>query len=109
LEYADLKADHIMQLVTDPSDFTKFVSAEFENPTPRKFVYGHPVYKSRRFGNLTYREPVSCATLEMSFQERRLVYRMAQPDYYKAPEILLRAPWGYPIDIWNLALLVRNI
>ncbi|CAI7577461.1 unnamed protein product [Penicillium pancosmium] len=98
-----------MQLVTDPSDFTKFVSAEFENPTPRKFVYGHPVYKSRRFGNLELWGIGKLCDFGHVIPGEAPVYKMAQPDCYRAPEILLRAPWGYPIDIWNLALLAWHL
>jgi len=27
----------------------------------------------------------------------------AQPDAYRAPEVLIGVQWGYSVDIWNLA------
>lgn len=30
-----------------------------------------------------------------------------QPDYYRAPEVLLGIGWSYSADIWNLGVLVR--
>ena len=29
-----------------------------------------------------------------------------QPNLYRAPEVCLRAPWSYSIDIWNVGCLV---
>lgn len=30
-----------------------------------------------------------------------------QPNVYRAPEVCLKAPWGYSVDIWNVGCLVR--
>lgn len=32
-----------------------------------------------------------------------------QPEAFRAPEVILGAPWGPPVDIWNLGCLVKNI
>lgn len=31
-----------------------------------------------------------------------------QPNVYRAPEVCLKAPWSYSIDIWNVGCLVVN-
>lgn len=31
-----------------------------------------------------------------------------QPDVYRAPEVCIKAPWSYAIDIWNVGCLVRQ-
>jgi serine/threonine protein kinase len=31
-----------------------------------------------------------------------------QPDYYRAPEVILGIGWSYSADIWNLGVLVRS-
>jgi len=28
---------------------------------------------------------------------------------YRAPEVILRMPWDYSVDIWNLGVLVSGI
>lgn len=29
-----------------------------------------------------------------------------QPYPYRAPEVILDMPWSYPVDIWNVGVLV---
>ena len=31
-----------------------------------------------------------------------------QPDAYRAPEVILEAPWSYQIDIWNAGCMVST-
>ena len=33
----------------------------------------------------------------------------AQPAAYRAPEVMMRADWSYPVDIWNVGVLVSFI
>lgn len=33
---------------------------------------------------------------------------IAQPDLYRAPEVMLKAEWSYPIDIWNAGVMVNK-
>lgn len=29
------------------------------------------------------------------------------PNAYRAPEVILKVPWGCKVDIWNIAMIVR--
>lgn len=29
-------------------------------------------------------------------------------DLYRAPEVLLQLPWGFPVDIWAIGVMVRR-
>lgn len=31
-----------------------------------------------------------------------------QPNIYRAPEVILGAPWSYSADIWNVGCMVRQ-
>jgi hypothetical protein len=31
----------------------------------------------------------------------------AQPNIYRSPEVMLRVDWSYPVDIWNVGVMVR--
>lgn len=31
----------------------------------------------------------------------------AQPDVYRSPEVMLKIDWSYPVDIWNVGVMVR--
>ncbi|PYH66128.1 kinase-like protein [Aspergillus vadensis CBS 113365] len=35
--------------------------------------------------------------------------RPIQPDYYRAPEVILGCGWSYSADIWNLGVIIWNI
>ena len=28
------------------------------------------------------------------------------PDLYRAPEVLLQLPWGFPVDMWSICVMV---
>ncbi|GLA50073.1 hypothetical protein AnigIFM63604_006092 [Aspergillus niger] len=32
-----------------------------------------------------------------------------QPDIYRAPEVILEAPWGYKVDIWNVGCMIWDV
>jgi serine/threonine-protein kinase SRPK3 len=80
---------------------------ELESPCPRKEVDGRFIYVSRKLGipkNLA--PPVLCDFGATVSGEKENV-EDAQPNLYRAPEVILGAPWGYEIDIWNAGCLVR--
>lgn len=31
----------------------------------------------------------------------------AQPNVYRSPEGMLKTEWSYPVDIWNVGVMVR--
>lgn len=33
----------------------------------------------------------------------------AQPNIYRSPEVMLSAPWSYPIDIWNVRAMIWDV
>jgi serine/threonine protein kinase len=35
--------------------------------------------------------------------------RPIQPDYYRAPEVVLGCGWSFSADIWNLGVMVRDM
>lgn len=39
----------------------------------------------------------------------QLGIRPIQPDYYRAPEVILGCGWSFSADIWNLGVMVRVI
>ncbi|KFY26988.1 hypothetical protein V491_01094 [Pseudogymnoascus sp. VKM F-3775] len=32
-----------------------------------------------------------------------------QPDSYRAPEVILEMPWGYPVDIWSVGVMTWDM
>lgn len=77
-----------------------------ENPSPRKFINGIPVYASRRFElpKTFGRAILSDFGSAVRGDEKR--DHDAQPNVYRSPEVMLKTEWSYPVDIWNVAVMV---
>lgn len=80
-----------------------------EHPSPRKFVGDAPVYASRRF-----RRPRTFGKAVLSDFGSALCGDQkrshdAQPDVYRSPEVMLKVDWSYPVDIWNVGVMVRLV
>lgn len=94
--------------IADDSVFTEFENNELENPCPRKELDGRTIYTSRTLRmpkNLG--PPILCdfGSAVMGDEEHS---EDIQPDIYRAPEVILQAPWSYSVDIWNVGCVVRK-
>ena len=102
----DIKGDNVLHNIKDETLLTDFVAAEMKDPSPRKIIDGIPVYVSRRFG---YPKVHGIAVLSdfgsaVLGEEKR--NHNAGPDIYRAPEVMIKADWSYPVDIWNVGAMV---
>ncbi|KAK3323810.1 kinase-like domain-containing protein [Cercophora scortea] len=112
LIHTDIKDDNIMFGIKDSSIFEDFEQAELEHPCPRKEVEnGRFIYTSRQLKTPTARglgPPVLCDFGSAVFGDRENIADV-QPDLYRAPEIILKFPWSYEIDIWNAGCLIWDL
>lgn len=104
---SDIKAANIMFDFEDNSVFEDYENAELEKPSPRKEAQGRTIYVSRQLRMpKEIGAPVLCDFgSAVSGDEERL--EDVQPDIYRAPEVILEAPWTSSIDIWNTGCMVR--
>lgn len=94
--------------ITDLSVFDHFEEEEMHNPCPRKEVEGRTIYTSRPLkspGEIG--PPVLCDFGSAVFGGEEHV-ECVQPNAYRSPEVTLRAPWDYKIDIWNVGCMVSD-
>ncbi|EAQ88814.1 hypothetical protein CHGG_05433 [Chaetomium globosum CBS 148.51] len=68
----------------DKSALMRFEQAELDDPSPRKEVNGRVIHITR-------------------------MDSYAQPRQYRAPEVILKVPWGPKIDIWNVGCLIWDM
>ncbi|KAK7910605.1 hypothetical protein PG985_013086 [Apiospora marii] len=98
-----IKADDIMFGINDDSVFTKFEEQELHHPSPRKLVDDgrRVIYSSRELQMpKDWGAPILCDFGSAVVDDREHLEDV-QPDIYRAPEVILEAPWSNKIDIWN--------
>ncbi|TGO08656.1 hypothetical protein BTUL_0198g00180 [Botrytis tulipae] len=99
--HTDIKADSILSEIEDESILDAFTEAEMNSPSPRKVIDGVTVYASRGFdvprifGDSVLSDFGSAVRGDLKRNHG------AGPQIYRAPEVMIKAPWSYPIDVWN--------
>ncbi|CEL10251.1 Putative Serine/threonine protein kinase [Aspergillus calidoustus] len=98
--HTDIKANNIMFELADDSVFAKFEQDELQDPSPRKESDGKTIYLSRELAMIPGKlgTPVLCdfgSAVAGGIEHTEDV----QPDIYRAPEVILKVPWSYSIDI----------
>lgn len=102
-----------MLSLEDTSVMEDFANAEVKHPTPRKVVdESRTVFLSktsrRPAKDKGYGLPILCDFGEARIGICQNSGSFVQPHLYRAPEVIFEMPWGPPIDIWNLACVVRR-
>jgi hypothetical protein len=92
----------------DEAVFDSFTRAELEVPTPRKSVEGAPVYLSRRFERPRKFGVAVLSDFGSAVPGDVKRNHDAQPNVYRSPEVMLKAQWSYPVDIWNVGCMVGS-
>ena len=95
--------------IADDSVLCDFENNELQHPCPRKELDGRTIYTSRELRmpkNLG--APILCdfGSAVMGDEEHS---EDIQPNIYRAPEVILQAPWSYRVDIWNVGCVVRKL
>ncbi|KAI1263985.1 serine threonine protein kinase, CMGC group [Xylariaceae sp. FL1019] len=107
--HTDIKADNIMLGIEDDSVFSAFEEQELLDPCPRKTVDDRVIYLSRELQMpKALGAPVLCDFGSAVVGDTHHVEDI-QPDIYRAPEVILEAPWSYQVDIWNTGCMAPNM
>lgn len=92
--------------IGDDSVFAAFEEQELNEPSPRKEVDGRSIYTSRELQMpKEWGAPILCdfgSAVAGDIEHTEDI----QPDIYRAPEVILEAPWEYQVDIWNAGCMV---
>ncbi|SPQ25165.1 6e3f3706-14b7-4df7-a929-197a7e1160d0 [Thermothielavioides terrestris] len=112
IAHTGIKADNIMFGIgaTDAA-FINFEQEELRSPSPRKEVDGRFIYLTRELPMpQQLANPVLCDFgSAVPLDDGREHCEDVQPDAYRAPEVILEAPWTYSIDIWNVGCMIWHI
>lgn len=92
--------------IEDETVLPYFEEAEMTEPCARKTRGPHIIYDSR---GLIWTEkqgrPVLCDFGEARFGQESYTDDI-QPYAYRAPEVILKIPWSYGVDVWNVGVMV---
>lgn len=103
----DVQAMNIHLRTADDSVWKNFEQGEMINPRARKSNGPHVIYDERGLiwtGDQEAR-PVLCDFGEARFGQGSYTDDV-QPYSYRAPEVILKIPWSYEVDIWNVGVMV---
>ena len=94
--------------LVDLSILEELDTSELRAASLYKSVNGYNIYRSASFGiPKTFGRPILCDfSLARDGQIKQC--HDIQPDLYRAPEVILEMPWGYPVDVWNVGVMVRD-
>jgi serine/threonine-protein kinase SRPK3 len=107
ISLTDIKGDNIFQEIGDKTRLDRYVQAEMENPSPRKFADDYPIYRSRPLEPASELGILQLGDFGASAQgDQPRNGRILQPGLYRSPEVVLKKEWNYPVDVWNLAAWV---
>lgn len=104
----DIKEENILLGLADSSIVEQLDTEEIAELSFYKSVNGYNIYRSANFGiPKRFGRSILC---DFSLARNGQVEHChdIQPDPYRAPEVLLEMPWGYPADIWNVGVMVRD-
>ncbi|PKY00101.1 kinase-like protein [Aspergillus campestris IBT 28561] len=107
--HTDIKADNLMFGIDDDSVFHDFEANELQQPSPRKELDGRTVYISRELRMPKRLGPPVLSDFGSAVFGDEEHTEDVQPDVYRAPEVILQAPWTYSIDVWNAGCMVWNL
>ena len=102
--------DNILVGFEDSSVIHDFAQGQAANPMTRKVHNGRTIYESHNdFGPIRSFHILPKITdfgLAQRGSDHQPLTNPIQPNYYRAPEVILGAGWSYSADIWNLGVLV---
>lgn len=92
--------------IADDSVFSDFEQNELQDPCPRKELDGRTIYTSRKLRMPKRLDPPVLCDFGSAVLGDEEHSEDIQPDIYRAPEVILEAPWTYSVDIWNVGCMV---
>ncbi|KAI1918540.1 hypothetical protein LOZ65_004855 [Ophidiomyces ophidiicola] len=109
LDYLHMEA-HVVH--TDSSIFDEWDTLEQEEPSSRKIIEDHTIYKSGTFQRQNEHRSVGLPLLS-DFGEARAGCRehggLIQPNQYRAPKVVLGMKWTSKVDIWNVGAMISSV
>ncbi|EAW11451.1 putative protein kinase [Aspergillus clavatus NRRL 1] len=101
--HTDIKQDNIMVKIRNPSTIDRYLEDSLSNSTANLGEYNFD-----DTSELVHTDVVLCDWGSASWVRKHLT-EMIQPKLLRAPEVIIGAPWGKEVDIWNLGALLPEL
>ena len=86
-----------------------FENADMTKPSARKTNGPQTIYDSRGLlRTKNHGRPVLCDFGEVRFGQESYTDDI-QPYPHRAPEVILKIPWSFEVDIWNVGVMVSFV
>ncbi|GLA12783.1 hypothetical protein AnigIFM62618_008739 [Aspergillus niger] len=107
LIHTDLQLKNLLLPAPSPEVLSDFEEQVSTRPAPRKVLQDRTIYTSSPFpagdglpllgdlGEARFGEEEQCDNI--------------MPDYYRAPEVILKSNWDYKVDIWSVGMVAWDI
>ncbi|GJP96098.1 hypothetical protein CBS63078_568 [Aspergillus niger] len=107
LIHTDLQLKNLLLPAPSPEVLSDFEEQVFTRPAPRKVLQDRTIYTSPPFpagdglpllgdlGEARFGEEEQCDNI--------------MPEYYRAPEVILKSNWDYKVDIWSVGMVAWDI
>ncbi|OJZ91030.1 hypothetical protein ASPFODRAFT_78077 [Aspergillus luchuensis CBS 106.47] len=105
--HTDLQLKNLLLPAPSPEVLSEFEEQISSKPAPRKVLQDRTIYTSSPFpagdglpllgdlGEARFAEEEQCDNI--------------MPDYYRAPEVILKSHWDYKVDIWSVGMVAWDI
>lgn len=93
--------------IPDAKTLEDLEEREVNDPSPRKVLKDRTIYLSTVYNPGGSGLPLLCDFGEARFGDVENSDDI-MPNMYRAPEVVLKESWGYKVDIWNVAMVVRS-
>ncbi|KAK4987165.1 hypothetical protein LTR66_007669 [Elasticomyces elasticus] len=106
--HTDISPQNVLTEAEDELTFRDIEEKESREPSIPTTSDGALVYKSR-----ATMEELSGIPVLTDFGQMRLAEPINKdwwmPDLYRAPEVLLGLPWGFPVDVWSVGVMTLEL
>ncbi|KAK2810901.1 hypothetical protein FQN50_002492 [Emmonsiellopsis sp. PD_5] len=109
--HTDISPQNVLMQLEDNSSLKDIEDQESQGPSvPIVTTDGAaPVYRSRETKLELSGLPVLADFGQMRLAEGQINQDWWMSDLYRAPEVLLGLPWGYPVDVWSIGVMTLEL
>ncbi|EEH05718.1 protein kinase [Histoplasma capsulatum G186AR] len=111
--HTDILPQNVLMQIEDDTSLKDVEDQEFQDPsvpiTRNNGDVTTIVYRSRPTMLELSGHPILTDFGQMRLVEGCVNQDWWMPDLYRAPEVLLQLPWGFPVDIWSIGVMTLEL